>query len=427
MKRTNLPTREPAPGGALRMSLQVPTREARPPPRPCRFVPVHVLPAAWLVAQTAVAGVLLRRLLPGMRRPPPVPPRDHGPAGAVTVIVPTYNEARRLAPCLAGLARQSDVLAEVLVVDSHSTDGTRELVARAAEHDPRLRLLVDPPRPPGWIGKVWALQHGLSKARTPWVLGVDADTVPDPGLVAGALAAAEAGAYDVVSFSPRFAGLARAERWLQPAILTTLVYRTGVPGRDAPERMLANGQCFLARRRVLDDAGGYAAARASWADDVTLARSLARRGARVGFLDGSRLFDVRAYASVGEMWREWGRSVDLSDATPRARQWGDLAVLALGQAAPLWTAIAAGVWLASGAPDTHPVAAALLGVNAVLLTVRGALLWALRRSYAEPGVLYWLSPLADPAAVLRILLSTVRRPRRWRGRDFASAPAGDRR
>ncbi|MGH7689555.1 MAG: glycosyltransferase, partial [Gemmatimonadaceae bacterium] len=305
------------------------------------------------------------------------------------------------------------------------TDGTRELVTRAAERDPRLRMLVDPPRPPEWIGKVWALQHGLSQARTPWVLGVDADTVPDPGLVAGALAAAEAGAYDVVSFAPRFAGMTATERWLQPAILATLVYRTGVPGGNDPERVLANGQCFLVRRAVLEAAGGYEAARASWADDVTLARVLAKRGARVGFLDGSRLFDVRAYASAREMWREWGRSVDLGDATPRARQWGDLALLALGQGAPLWIAIAAGAWLAYGSPATRPLATALLGLNAVLLTVRGALLWALRTSYAARGLPYWLSPLADPAAVFRIFLSSVRRTRRWRGRDFAPAPAGE--
>ncbi len=386
---------------------------------------VHLFLYACLAAQTAVAVVVLRRLIPGMWRRPPVAPSDTGPAGAVTVIVPTYNEARRLAPCLAGLARQGDVLAEVLVVDSHSTDGTRELVARAAEFDPRLRLLADPPRPPGWIGKVWALQHGLSQVRTPWVLGVDADTVPDPGLVGGALAAAQEDGYDVVSFAPRFAGLARGERWLQPAILATLVYRTGIPGGADPERVLANGQCFLARRSVLEDAGGYEAARASWADDVTLARFLARRGARVGFLDGARLFDVRAYASVGEMWREWGRSVDLGDATPRARRWGDLAVLALGQAAPLWVAIGCGAALAYGAPAPRGIVAPLLVVNAVLLIVRGALLWALRKSYAERGVLYWLSPLADPAAAFRILLSSVRRPRRWRGRDFATLPAGD--
>lgn len=383
-----------------------------------------------LAAQIVVAVVLLRRLLPGMRRRPPVAPQTHGPAGAVSVIVPTVNEARRLAPCLAGLARQGAVMAEVLVVDSHSTDGTADLVGRAAARDPRLRLMLDPPRPAGWLGKVWALQYGLSQARAPWILGVDADTVPDPGLVGGALAAALAGGYDVVSFSPRFAGLAGAERWLQPAILATLVYRTGVPGHDDPERVLANGQCFLARRDVLEAAGGYDVARASWADDVTLARALARRGARVGFLDGSRLFDVHAYTSAREMWREWGRSVDLSDATPRTRQWADLVVLALGQAAPLWVLLAGLAWSVGAAhssgvdPAVRAPLAVLLTVNAVLLGLRLALLRALGGSYAERGLRYWLSPLADPAAVFRIWLSTIRRPRRWRGREFTPVAAG---
>lgn len=383
--------------------------------------PLGVAAVALLAAQTLAAAVVLRRLLPGRRRVPAAPPREDGPQGAVTVVVPTYNEARRLAPCLAGLARERDVLAEVLVVDSRSTDGTRALVERAATRDPRVRLLTDPPRPDGWIGKVWALQYALSQVRTPWILGLDADTVPAPGLVGGVLAAALDGGYDVVSFSPRFVGLARGERWLQPAILATLVYRTGAPGSDDPERVLANGQCFLARRDVLLAAGGYEAARASWADDVTLARALARRGARVGFLDGARLYDVRAYASTREMWREWGRSVDLRDATTPARQWGDLAVLALAQAAPLWVAIGAAWWLVAGPPGGRSLAAALLAVNAVLLGVRGALLGALAGSYAERGALFWLSPLADPAAVFRILLSTVRRQRRWRGRAFAGA------
>ena len=40
------------------------------------------------------------------------------------------------------------------------------------------------------------------------------------------------------------------------------------------------------RRVLLVRHGGYAPARASFSDDVTLARHLASRGARVGFLDG---------------------------------------------------------------------------------------------------------------------------------------------
>ncbi|HEU4723473.1 MAG TPA: glycosyltransferase family 2 protein, partial [Gemmatimonadaceae bacterium] len=237
---------------------------------------------ALLAALQALAlVVLLLRLLPGRRRRPPVAPRPGASAsdGDVTVVVAALDEAHRIQPCLDGLLTQGSVVREILVVDSGSTDGTRALVHAAAQRDPRIALLRDPPLPSGWVGKVWALQHGLAHARGEWVIGIDADTVPHPGCVGGALAAARELGYDAVSFAPRFRIDSAAERWLQPALLVTLVYRFGAAGTDVdPDRVLANGQCFLARRAVLEAAGGYGAARASFADDVTLARVLAREG-----------------------------------------------------------------------------------------------------------------------------------------------------
>jgi dolichol-phosphate mannosyltransferase len=381
---------------------------------------------ALLAAVQGIAlAVLLARLLPGRRRRPPVPPRPDASAsdGDVSVVVPALDEAQRIGPCLDGLAAQSSVVREILVVDSGSTDGTQDLVRAAAARDPRIALLRDPPLPAGWVGKVWALQHGLANARGEWILGVDADTAPQPGCVGGALAAAREHGYDAVSFAPRFRIDSPAERWLQPALLVTLVYRLGAAGTDVdPERVMANGQCFLARRAVLEASGGYVVARASFADDVTLARALARAGHRVGFLDGSRLYDVRAYTSAREAWREWGRSLDLKDATTRARQWADVALLLVAQGTPLVTLAVLLPRVLLGAPF-GAAAHALLATSGALVVVRVLLQLALARSYAVRGAPFWLSPLADPLAALRILLSTLRRPTRWRGREYGSLTA----
>ena len=138
---------------------------------------------------------------------------------------------------------------------------------------------------------------------------------------------------------------------------------------------------------------------------------------RVGFLDGSALYAVRSYTSMREAWREWGRSLDLRDATTRARQWGDVLMLGLAQALPMVMLVLLATVLAPTVLGA-PIWIALAAVNALLLTVRVLLLLALRGSYERTGVAFWLSPLADVPAVLRILVSTVQPRRKWRGREY---------
>jgi dolichol-phosphate mannosyltransferase len=369
--------------------------------------------ATVLLVQTFAAIVLVARLARGRRRPPavqPLPPVSSN-AGTVSVILATLNEAQRLGPCLNGLAQQGPALREVIVVDSHSADGTAILVARAAQTDPRFRLAMDPPLPEGWIGKVWALQHGLQLANAEWILGIDADTEPQPGMVDAVLDAARRHGFGAVSFAPRFADLDGPQRWLQPALLTTLIYRFGPPGTG--KRLMANGQCFLVRRDILLQYGGYTSARSSFADDVTLAQHLAANGVRVGFLDGAPIISVRPYRTAREMWREWGRSIDLKDTTTPLRQWLDVLYLILVQGIPLAVVAA---WLAI--QPRGPWFVTALAVNASLVIIRFGLQWALARSYDRTGILFWCSPLADPLACLRIAISSARRPTHWRGRQY---------
>jgi dolichol-phosphate mannosyltransferase len=234
-------------------------------------------------------------------------------------------------------------------------------------------------------------------------------------MVAGVVAAANQHALDLVSFAPSFADQSPGERFLQPALLATLVYRFGAPSsRPVDGRILANGQCFLARRSVLLGHGGYEAARASFADDVALASHYARAGVRCGFLDGRHLYRVRAYRSASEMWREWGRSVDLSDTVSTPRRWADIAYLALVQAAPPPTLAA----IAFGA-ISQP-SALLVSLNGFLLAIRLAVHVALAPSYERRGLTWWVAWLADPAAVFRIVQSALFRPVQWRGRRYLS-------
>jgi dolichol-phosphate mannosyltransferase len=380
-----------------------------------------------LVIQLPATAILLSRLLRGPFRRPALNPQNAQPQqlGCVSIVVPTLNEAERITPCLEGLSRQGYEVREITIVDSRSHDGTPDLVKLAQHNDPRFRLITDDPLPAGWVGRPWALHTGFlqSSEQSQWVLGIDADTYPQPGLVASLIQTAEAENYDLVSLAPQFVLKQPGECWLQPALLMTLIYRFGAAGDTtaASERVMANGQCFLCRRSVLAGLGGYQVASNSFCDDVTLARYAASQGAKVGFLDGTRVLKVRMYEGTKETWREWGRSLDLKDAAFPQQIWGDLGFLIAVQGLPLPML---GLLVLQGRPDSL-IAWLTVGLNLGLCLIRLGMTAAIRPAYdlsqasGLAKLAFGLSPLADLLAVLRILLSSSQQPKVWRGRSYA--------
>ena len=377
------------------------------------------LPAVWL---------LLSRLLQGPTRRPPlqVQRSNSTQVGKITIVVPTLNEAHRLQPCLEGLTRQGYEVREILVIDSRSQDGTQALVQTAGQRDPRIRLREDDPLPTGWVGRPWALHSGFlqSTPQSEWILGIDADTQPSPFLAATLLQVAETEGYDLITLSPRFILQFPGEWWLQPALLMTLIYRFGpAGGSNGADRVMANGQCCLCRRSLLVALDGYTGAARSFCDDVTLVRQAAQRGAKVGFLDGANLLKVRMYEGFRETWQEWGRSLDLKDATTPAQLAGDLWLLAAVQGFPLPLTLLWGLCLLGDSGCVTVTIAFALNLSLVL--IRFALLAAIVPSYdfslTAPNDRWFfaLSPFADPLAVARIFLSAQQTPRQWRGRVYS--------
>lgn len=385
-------------------------------------------PAEWLVGflviiQVPAAVVLLSRLFQALGRIPPLQPvlQDHPDwAGQVTVIIPTLNEGARIQPCLAGLKLQGAAIREVIVVDSRSQDDTVAKVLAVQAEDPRFRVITDPPLPPDWIGRPWALHQGFLHAdpHSTWILGLDADTRPQGGLVNSLLQEAQRGSWDLLTAAPRFLLEHLGEAWLQPSLLMTLIYRFGAAGTSGdPERVMANGQCMLLRRQTLAAMGGYTAAKQSFCDDVTLARAAARQGFRVGFADGSPVLQVRMYTSLVETWREWGRSLDLKDGAPPGQVLVDGLFLLAVMGIPLPMGVVLTV-LHSWQSDWI-VERVLWGLNLGFLGIRCGMLAAVAPSYVRRPWTFWLSPLADPLAAARILISLFSRPKRWRGRDYS--------
>ncbi|MGW0808550.1 glycosyltransferase [Nonomuraea sp. NPDC002799] len=360
----------------------------------------RVVAAGVTVAQAVAAGVVVARLARGRRRLPRLRP-VRGARGTISVVIPARDEAARITPCLRATLADPAVT-EVIVVDDGSGDATAEIAAALGA-----TVLTGEPLPAGWVGKQWALHQGVAAARGQVVVTLDADARPEPGLF-GALAQ-ELTEHDLVSAAPRFACDGALEQALHASMLATLVYRFGPVGPrnpPPPHRVIANGQCLAFRRAAMAEAGAFEAVRGKMTDDVALARFLAARGWRVGFLDAGALLEVDMHDSTAELWREWGRSLPLRDVTGARWQAADLAVIWLTAALPV-------LRLAAGRPT---------GLDAALLTVRLLLAGALRGSYTRPGAGLWWSPLLDPAAALRLTQATLRPVRTWRGRTYPPRP-----
>ncbi len=291
-------------------------------------------------AQLLLGARILARMAHGIGarriRVAPAVARDNG---AVAVIVPVLNEVDRLGPCLDGLIGQGSEVREIVVVDGGSYDGTQDLVRAYSARDGRVRLVDASPVPSDWNGKAWGLQVGLEQADAgaPWVLMIDADVRPKPELARSLLAHAPRENVLALSVATLQELSGALEGLLHPALLTTLVYRFGPPGRATRRvrEVQANGQCFLARRDALERCHAVVGARASICEDITIARALVAAGYPVGFYEGEDLVSVKMYRDWRDAWRNWPRSLPMRDQYSGMSSVLGLCEVTLAQALPL--------------------------------------------------------------------------------------------
>jgi glycosyltransferase involved in cell wall biosynthesis len=254
----------------------------------------------------------------------------------VSVIVPARNEEASLADCLQSLTAQSGVAFEIIVVDDHSTDRTREIAACC----PGVRLIEAGPLPDGWTGKNNAVTTGARQARGEWLLFTDADTIHLPGSLAAALKEAQENGAELLSYSPEQIAVTFWEMATLPVVFAELArqYSPSKVSDPASPIAAANGQYILIRRDTYDAVGGHAAIAGNILEDVALARAVKSSGRKIRFRYAGTAVRTRMYRNYRQLRDGWTKNLALLFPNP-----GWLALRILTWWALAWIALPLGV------------------------------------------------------------------------------------
>jgi len=228
----------------------------------------------------------------------------------VVAVVPARNEATTISQAISSLAKQ-DYPGEfsIVVVDDHSEDGTAALAQQAANESgasQRLKIHSAAPLAPGWTGKLWALNEGISATSekgVEFIWFTDADIEHAPDTLRRLVFRAEKNSLDLTSLMVLLQANTFAERLLIPAFLYffLLLYPPRWIADPNASTAGAAGGCILLRRNVLAPIGGMASIRGEVIDDCALARAVKKNGGKIWMGLTRVSVSLRGYGTFAEI------------------------------------------------------------------------------------------------------------------------------
>jgi hopene-associated glycosyltransferase HpnB len=227
----------------------------------------------------------------------------------VVAVIPARDEAATIAQVLASLLKQNYAGEfSVVLVDDHSEDATTKIARQTAHQlsaELRTTFRSAAPLPPGWTGKLWALNEGVRHASSAptYYWFTDADILHAPDTLPRLVSRAERDHLDLASLMVLLQAKTLPERVLIPAFLFFFL-------KLYPPRWIANphartagaaGGSILLRREALERIGGFAAIRSEVIDDCALARAVKRSGGRLWMGLTRASISLRAYTTFREI------------------------------------------------------------------------------------------------------------------------------
>jgi hopene-associated glycosyltransferase HpnB len=233
----------------------------------------------------------------------------------VVAIIPARDEVETIGAALTSHAATTyPGHFSVILVDDGSTDGTAGIAVEISATSPRpIHVHQAPPLPPGWTGKLWALETGTRAAadlapQARFILLTDADITHAPDTLTRLVGHAEGQGLALVSLMARLDARGFWGALLVPAFVFFFQKLYPFPWVNDPTRSTAAaaGGCILIRREALAGIGGIAAIRDALIDDCALAAKVKRsppgRAIWLG-LASDEAVSLRDNRTLGSIWK----------------------------------------------------------------------------------------------------------------------------
>jgi hypothetical protein len=266
-----------------------------------RPFPTHVV--GWLEVlgflQILVLVILLRSLLRHIHRSAPVIPSEHyadSKLPTVTVAIPARNETEALQECLASIVASNYPKLEILVLDDCSQNPHTAEIIRGFAHD-GVRFIKGAEPDETWLAKNQAYQRLFEESSGELLLFCGVDVRLAPSSIRALVETLLEKRKNMISIIPENV----PPHGLQSLLVQPMRYgwELALP-RKLFRRPPVLGTCWIARRGLLEKAGGFGAVRHMIVPASYFARVSARETDGYSFLRSSAELTVTSTKNTRE-------------------------------------------------------------------------------------------------------------------------------
>lgn len=243
----------------------------------------------WIIASTGIISVfyfvLILVLYSGWKHIPVfVPKGDEIIRTKISVIVACRNEDNHVRQLIGCLAQQSNQNFELIMVNDHSDDSTRNHILKAQETFPKIQLIDAI-----GFGKKNAIKEGILKSTNDIIVTTDADCLPSYHWLESIACFYRKYKPDLVICPVRLSGEDNLISYLQMLEFTTLVASTaGAAGAGMP--ILCNGANLVFKKNSWLDSQVNLHYEKESGDDMFLLESVKKKKGKILFLKSESAF-----------------------------------------------------------------------------------------------------------------------------------------